>query len=463
MTLLASILLRSSPARALGVLAGTLALLTGCGAGGEPVPRHVLLISIDTLRADHLACYGYERPTSPHLDALAARGVVFEDVTASSPWTLPSHASLLTGLYPSRAGMRAPEHRLAEPIPTLAEHLTARGFTTRAVVNSYFLSKRSGLDAGFETYDYVEEFLSNGNIVNRAPAITDRALQLLDDPDLGDAGSERIFLFLHYYDVHSDYAPEEPWRSRMVRPYAGRLDGTTPQLTGLRSARQKLAPGDLRHLIDLYDAEILQLDAELGRLFAGLEARGLAEDTLIVVTSDHGEEFQEHGWILHGHDFWQELVGIPLIVAGPGLPAGLRSDTPASLIDVAPTVARLVERPLADEHDGIDLSPAWRGGVLPRERVLFSEALHVPENPGKKWMVRRGPMKLVLNYVNRRKRLFDLGADPAELTSLAAERSETTSELLELLRAQIRLRPIAEDFAETPGTTDVENLRKIGY
>ena len=172
--------------------------LGGCGEGAAP--RIVVLVSIDTLRADHLGLYGYARKTSPVLDALAAQGVVFADASAVSPWTLPSHASLLTGLYPRHHGLRSEDRRLPEGTVTLASHLAALGWDTAAVVNSRFLGYRNGLNAGFEEFLYDASVEERVDQIEPTRAVTERALQWLLAPR-----SAPLFLFVHYYDVHSDY------------------------------------------------------------------------------------------------------------------------------------------------------------------------------------------------------------------------------------------------------------------
>jgi arylsulfatase A-like enzyme len=191
-----------------------------------PPPARVLLVSIDTPRPDHLGAYGYARPTSPHLDAFAKGGVVFEDVTSTAPWTLPAHASLFTGVYPGRHGLATSNAKLSDSVATLATQLATSGFATAAVVNSNYLSQTFGLERGFQRFRYVVE-----SVTQREPsrAITDQALAWAKE-----LAGQRWFLFFHYYDVHSDYRSLPEYEAQFVRPYAGTLDGTTAQLMAFR-------------------------------------------------------------------------------------------------------------------------------------------------------------------------------------------------------------------------------------
>ena len=424
---------------------------------------NVLLVSIDTLRADHLGCYGYQRPTSPTLDRLASEGVAFTDVSAPSPWTRPSHASLLTGLYPSRHGVKTPAHGLDAAVATLAAAFAAAGYDTKAIVNSEHLGERFGLLRGFASYDYVSEWSRwppwRRHIVDSADAITDRALR-----DLAAAGGERpLFLFLHYYDPHSDYAPSADYARLFVRPYAGPLDGGTEQLLEIQRTERPLRPEDRDHLVDLYDAEIRQLDAQLARLFAFLDERGLARSTVVAVTSDHGEEFLDHGSVLHGHTLYQELLAVPLILRGPGIAAGRRVSSVASLVDVMPTLLSLAGVPLSSAVDGLDLSGQWLPDApeLP-DRAVFAEADSKNAEPDVKRMVRRGRWKLCYDRLEKTSRLYDLAADPSEQIDRSASDAQVAGDLSARLEQFVRgERRVAEPIVVPPAAR--QRLRSLGY
>jgi arylsulfatase A-like enzyme len=452
-------------------LLGLLALAgAACGSAEAPAgprARNLVLISVDTLRPDHLGCYGHTRATSPAIDALAARGARFTDVTAAAPWTLPSHATLLTGLYPSHHGVKSHETRLAAETTTLAEEFQAAGFQTFAVVNSHNLgAPQFQLAQGFQRWRYVtetfedrEKRLRTGNM---GPVVLDEARSFLAERD----AARPFFLFLHFYDVHSDWTPDQEHRAAFVAPYDGKLDGGTQQLQGVRNRGEQLSERDLAFLRELYDAEIRTLDDLLGGFFAWLGQEQLIDDTLVVLTSDHGEEFQEHGSVLHGRTQYQELLAIPWIMAGPGVPAGRVLDTPVHGIDIAPTVRALLGVEPRAAMDGIDVSPLFAGGAL-EPRLFFAEADQNNKVPGqqevdRKVMVRRGGAKLIADRVQQRLELYDLATDPGETRELSTARPQDTEELrqaLERFRAGARsAQPIAAPSAE-----EQERLDAMGY
>jgi arylsulfatase A-like enzyme len=350
--------------------------------------RNVILISLDTLRADHLGVYGYDKPTSPSLDALAARGAVFLDAVAVSPWTLPSHATMLTGLYPLHHGARSYHTRLSDSVPSLAEIFSHAGFETAAVVSSQFIDRTSGLDRGFAVYHYVQEFSqpASGPKRPRNPGalVSQEALRWLSQ-----RSDRPFFLFLHYYDAHSNYAPKRKYRRAFVTPgERSPINGTTLQLMQVLSGKRTLSESDLERLIALYDAEIRQLDDEIQKLLNALDESGLRESTLILVTSDHGEEFMEHGGVLHARTYYTEVISVPFLMAGPGVPQAWRGELPISHIDVAPTLLSLAGLAVPKEMAGIDLSRLWReSSASVPDRYLFAEADHSNAQPDQYRMV----------------------------------------------------------------------------
>ncbi len=300
----------------------------------------VLLITIDTLRPDHVGVYGAERAETPVLDGLARAGIRFDQAFASAPLTLPSHASMMTGLYPPRHGVRHNGvFRLRQDAETLAERFQAAGFETGAVVGAFVLSAQFGLAQGFDHYD--DEFgerRSAGSGFQERPAseVTDRALAWLE----GVRGPS--FLWVHYYDPHADYKPPAPFDGRFAdRPY---------------------------------DGEIAYVDREVGRLLEGLEARGRLANTHIAVTSDHGEGLGEHGESTHGYFLYDTVLRVPLILRGPGVPAGLRRSEPVSNTALAPTLAALAGLGGFEDSDtGSLLAPADAPPVHPYAETLATE------------------------------------------------------------------------------------------
>jgi arylsulfatase len=417
-----------------------------------------VLVSIDTLRADMLGCYGYARPTSPALDALAARGVLFERAFSPAPWTLPAHTSLLTGLQPSRHGVVSHGVALAAGIPTLAEVLEARGFFTAGIVNSHNLGDRYGLHRGYASYDYVLE-QERRVAPSQVEALALRWLER--DPP------EPFFLFLHFYDVHSDYRALPRYGRLFARAYDGPVDGSTQQLRRVRRGELELGPGAAGRLADLYAAGIRQMDDGLARLLASLDEHGLLDDTLLVVTSDHGEEFLEHGGVLHGRTQFDEVLRVPLVLSGPGLPRGRRVSEPVSLIDVLPTVLALLGVPAPEDLDGLDLRPLWTGGASAalRDRAFFGEADHGNQPDDRTRSVRRGRFKLILDRPTGESRLYDLVADPRETRDVSAEHPVEAAALRRELddhleRTTPRTPPVPLPDLERD---DVERLRALGY
>ena len=427
----------------------------GCADDGRAeAPTNLILISIDTLRPDHLGCYGYDRPTSPTLDKLATEGVLFQNVSSPSPWTLPAHASLLTGRYPSRHGLKSHMQRLPDRVVTLAEILGRHGFQTAAVVNSHNLSERYGLHRGFEHFVYVKE-----EVWHTLPsAVEAEAVKWLSEQP-----GEPFFLFLHYYDVHSDYRSLPPYEKVFVRPSKSKADGTTEQLLRFRRGLLSLNHDDAEHLIDRYDAGIRQMDDGIARLLLHLEQTGLLESTLIVVTSDHGEEFLEHDGVLHGRTQFEEVLQVPLILRGPGLPRGLRVEQVASLVDVFPTLIGFLGVPWSEPVDGVDLRPSWQQVESDADpRFLFAEADHNNVEHDIKRAVRYDRFKLHFDIHTNHQALYDLQHDPGEMTDIAAQETSLT----QLLRSRLDQFMSVEETAEPIGpmsADEIEKLRSLGY
>jgi arylsulfatase A-like enzyme len=432
--------------------------ILACGGTSDPAGRpNLLLVCIDTLRADMIGAYGYPRPTTPTLDRLAAQGVLFEDALATSPWTLPSGASLLTGLYPHRHGMKSAERSLARDVATWAALLQRRGYATAAVVNAHWMSARYGFDRGFDSFRFVRPAQHR----DRPGAVVDEALAWLDA-----YGAGPFFLFVHDYHVHSDYDPLPEYAAIFARPYRGVVDGTTEQLKAVRAGQLALDERDVEHLVDLYVAGIRHVDGELSRLLERLERDGRLEDTLVIVTADHGEEFLEHGGVLHGRTQYQEVLRVPLILRGPGVPVGRRVAEPVSLVDVLPTALALLGEPAPDGIDGVDLAPLWRDAGTDaerlRDRLLFGEADHNNESPDATRAVRRGRFKLIADRPSGRAVLFDLEADPGETRDVSERHPEIAGALRTALEAS------GGESAQGPELTGLspeeeQRLRALGY
>ena len=424
---------------------------------------NVLVFSVDTLRADHLSCYGYARGTSPRIDALAREGVVFERIVAPAPWTLPSYGSLFTGCSPAvhRAGVNADKEGrfgtdedaskkelevMRSDLPTLAERLSAAGWATAGFQANSFLRAKNGLARGFDRWTFYQYRCEFG---------IDLALAWIE------GRRNRPWLcFVHAMDVHQPYSPPPPYDTMFAERSYTEIEGYPPKIEDLRAK----APTDAmrKALLDQYDGSIASMDAQLGRMLDRLKELGELDRTLVVIHSDHGEEFWEHGGYEHGHTEHEELLHVPLVLRMPGrLPAGARVATRARGIDVMPTVLALVGLETPKETEGRSLIPLVEGkSEAPRECI--SEAtLHGPREikaltAGAERLAMRGIPPGVL---------FDLGPDPGERTDLRSERTARAKEMEERLlrRHEILARSTVRAGTMQLTEEDKKRLAEMGY
>lgn len=408
--------------------------------------KNVLFIVIDSLRADHLGAYGYDKPTSPRLDQFAADNVMFTQAYAAAPWTLPSHASMFTGLYPMTHGAELAKYSLLRGIPTLAEALKSQGYQTGAVICAPFMREGYRLNAGFDIYDTKliystapavkadKELFRKGKGKKLAFDVTDMGLEYLDK-----VGDKPFFLFLHYWDVHHPYNPAQKYVDMFDPGYTGDIDGF--DVLEIPEFVPGMDPADLKHMLALYDGEIRYTDDGLTKLLAEVERRGLLENTLVIITSDHGDEFLEHGGRTHMTQLWQETIHIPLLMHIPGLDVkGRKIDTPVSHVDFFPTILDLLGlNGLPKRQHGLSLNDLIRTGKpLPRRDVLSQTVLGTLKNPrgGKRgvWTVAITP-ELVkfhrLAHVEEGfKKIFEVSDDPLEQNDLSAERKDEFREFM---------------------------------
>ncbi len=429
-------------------------------APAQPGPN-VLLIVLDTVRADHLSFHGYARPTTPRLGELAASGVCFERAFSSSSWTLPAHASVFTGRTSRElsTGWTTP---LDGVPPTLAETLAARGYTTGGIVsNRWMAGRQTGIARGFASYTDATHSLSEivehnalARVLLRSgrvrallgwydvpgrftgSEINARALDWIDARDT----SRPFLLFLNYFDAHHPYLPAHDDVGGALAPRDAAARRTIFELLHDARVRTPDEPA-VRLSLDAYDACLMSLDRDLGALFDGLAARGLADDTLVIVTADHGESFAEHGQLEHGHTLYAQETHVPLVLAWPrGLPAGVRVAEPVTTASVAATVADLVGAG-AGALPGHSLRPLAEGATgAPQDRVEMHLGAGV--NAAAHWHEAEGDLDGVVadgHHLVRRAdgtcELYDLAADPAELHDLAADpaHAERVQALLRLL------------------------------
>lgn len=428
------------------------AALTACARGGPAGRRpDIVLVSIDTLRADHLGCYGSAVPTSPRIDGLARRATRFATVVAPAASTLASHASLFTARAPQHHGARFGRREALPPeAVTLAETLAAAGYRTEAVTAGGQLAARFGVAQGFDHYQVTEEPRGRPGAFARKVA---QGLEALDRAD-----PRPLFLFLHTYEVHLPYTPDPALLERLDPGPGGGLGASIGRelVSEVNSGRRLPSLEQLRRIERAYDAEILSVDAGFGALVDGLAKRGRLDRTVVVLTSDHGEEFGEHGaWATHSHTLYEELLRVPLVVWAPGGEgAGRVVTTPVRLIDVAPTLVDFAGVAPPAAFDGRSLRGALRGEALeelPGLLGLDTDAGGL--RPG----VRFARLKL------HDDRLYDLEADPRELTDLSARRPDWRARAEELLRRELARHPAAQGVPVTPDEREERLLKSLGY
>ena len=445
-------------------------------------PYDVVIVSLDTLRADHVSAYGYARPTSPQLDAFASGAVVFENAYAHAPYTAPSHMSLFTSLYPGDHGIRNLEQgdprRLDPDIPPLAAMLRGAGYSTRAVVAGGNVTASLGFDVGFDAYEEIPNSLSR---------LFDRAKEVLGEL----AGSpEPYLLFVHTYEIHDPYVSPPEFVQLFADPgYAGEMLATDDALakragsdfharhSAYWDAFDRESEADREHLVALYDAGIRYTDLHLGGFLAAVDDAAEGRETVVVVLSDHGEEFGEHGRYRHVQ-LYDEVLRVPLIVRLPAGPAGHRVPTRVRLVDVVPTLLDLLELEAPGHLRGESLLPLiGSGGEGSEDRPVLAQfeykelaSLHAgawkvvrrPRHTGRR-SLSWGDWALHLERTRDASELYRIDRDPAEGVDLA--RSE-----VEQLEAMLAALPLpGEGVDETSGaaiTVDDEmrrQLEELGY
>ncbi len=356
-------------------------LLAACSKpdSGIVPTRGYVLISLDTLGARHLGAYGSERDTSPFFDALAARGTLFENAFVQYPSTLVSHVSIFTGLYPEEHGVYPPSSVLSPEIPSLPERFRSAGFRTAAHTEAGFVTRDFGFDRGFDEF---EAELPRGR--PQAEKTFARGLDFLR----GLEEDDRFFLFLHTYAVHDPYLPPEGY-DRLFWPAEppGVVDSSGPFLRDVNMGRHRVTPETVAFYRAQYDAEIRYLDDALARFVAELESLGLGRDTTLIITSDHGEEFQQHGKLVHSQ-VYPETLHVPLLIVLPDRWAGARVGELVQSIDLAPTLYELAGIDAAGPLSGESLVPLMAGKAPARPRRTAYAEVFDQEN--QKTLIERG-------------------------------------------------------------------------
>ena len=432
------------------------AVLAGCGAGptdgtSESRRPNIVLYVVDTVRADRLGVYGYEKPTSPRLDAFAVGAVLFENAYAQSSWTRPAVASLFTGLLPPAHRTVGRRSVLPEDAVTLAEILAANGYEGMGLVRNPNVGRAFGFAQGFARFRSEDR--------DRDETMLDRVRLWLDERQHADGP---FFLFLHAIDPHGPYDPAPEFEEMFGAGGAPAHYRTVRYLLGLNRGEVEPDPGTAEALSRLYDAEVAQNDRAFGDLLDELEDRRLAGNTAVIYVSDHGEEFAEHGRWEHGLSLYEEVLRVPLVMRLPGVPPR-RVEAPAQHVDLLPTLLGYlgIEAP---PTDGRDLLAPRRRGDDPLDVYT-----HLDVDGHRAASVIRGHFKLVLPQSpsqGTEPMLFDLEADPAEQEDLAADRPEVVERMLGLLAQRNLAGEIeaAEEIEDDQLDEDVRRrLRALGY
>ena len=436
------------PIRTIGIMKAIALAAVACalfalasGAAAPPPPRpNVVVLLVDTLRADHLPVYGYPRDTAPFLARLAARSVVFDAAQSTSAWTAPATASLFTSLYPYQhnvdtgfmvtqqlreIGQEIRLNRLPPDVPTMPEVMRAAGYTTFGIAANVNIGEVMGFSRGFHRFRH---FSSDA----AAPELAEKATQW----GRGMRGAQPYFLSMHFLDPHAPYRENAPW-------YAASGDEAADRVAA-------------------YDSEIRLVDSVIEELFRALEWE---KDTIVILTADHGEEFGDHGGRGHGQTLYAEMLHVPLIVHAPGLFAPRRVAEPVSLVDVLPTLRDFGGAPAEPKDEGVSLRPLLDGGPAdPERRSLFAHLLRRDQQNRLLHSVRRGRWKYVEGSRDPAM-LFDLRHDPRESANLVG----TSPALADRMRANVRdaVRS-SRTFAGGQGSMvldpeTAETLRSLGY
>ncbi len=360
-----------------------LALACACSGRDERSAPNLVLISIDSLRPDHLGCYGYPAPTSPTLDALAREGLRFDNAVSTTSWTLPSHAAMFTGLYDSAHGLVDNGLRLDPAHRTLAEELARAGYHTAGFFGGPYLHPTFGLNDGFEVWENcmanADEAL-DANVfatqsrrlhgASHADITSPRTLERVQSWIRSAPSDKPYFLFVHLWDVHYDYRAPQEYVEQFDPGYDGPLTGE--DFVRNPAVAPGMAPRDFKHLMALYDAEIRFTDEHIGKMLEALKTAGKLENTLVLVTADHGEEFLDHGRKGHQHSLFEEVVRVPMIAHWPGqIAAGGVASTQVRLVDLMPTFLSAAGVRNPPPSSGRDLRPLLAGQTLEERPALL--------------------------------------------------------------------------------------------
>ncbi len=435
-----------------------------------PEAQKMVMVVIDTLRADRLGCYGYEKPTSPAVDALAAEGVLFETVHSASPWTAPSFGTIFTGVSPTVHGagaLLAKGHRsgvrthgvtvggIRKDLPTMAG-LMPKGVKTAAFITNSFVSAELGMDRGFRHYDH----RNAGNVSYRkADVVTNNAIEWL-----AENGEAPFFLLLHYFDPHMGYGPPKRYIELLAPDKPPRIPIPFTDHGSARDGSLNPSDEDKRFISGLYDGEVRFVDDQIARVVEFLGTQGRLDDTWIVVVSDHGEEIFDHGSFDHGHAYYEEVTRVPLILRAPGgrWQAGQRVEASVRHVDLLPTVLALYDQPPLPHFEGKSLIPVIEGADT-RDRPAYIEFNLFG---GQQCALFDGRRKIVWDTWGKKGYFFDLMEDPGEQNRLDSKHPTYRKLYKELRAVRKRLEDASRGKVFEKGALSeeaAEALKSLGY
>lgn len=444
---------------------------------------NIVLITLDTLRADHLGCYGYPVDTSPQLDAMAREGVLFSNAVSCSSTTAPSHASIFTALYPVQHRVLKNGHMLDNVFTTLAEKMRDAGYRTVGVASTHQHFWKSNMQQGFEAFndpvltdvapEEIKAFIDKGGY-RRADGNVDRAIRELDGLDRDG----RFFFWAHFFDPHDPCVPPEEHLSQVTPPSAAEREELARYLVEERHLDASLYPGGRDELVDrivAYDGEIRFLDAELGRLRQRVEAMGFSRETIWIITADHGEGLGSHSWLGHGRNIYNELIKVPLIVFySSGRNKGRTVESVVQTVDMLPTILDLAGREPGAQHyamQGSSIVPLLNGareGGQPRtalaQRRHFAPRSKLEKaEKGERFSLQDWQFKYIW-WSAGDDEFYDLLEDPLELRNLIGEPLPVKDRIKETLLNKIKV--LKKDAVLKPrrmSDEDIEQLRQMGY
>jgi arylsulfatase A-like enzyme len=428
---------------------------------------NVILIIIDTLRADHLGCYGYERPITPNIDRLAEDGILFSTCISQAPWTIPSIMSIMTSMYPSVNGVMDSKGRLDPMRLTLAEALGEAGYRTAGLVSHTFVDARFGFGEGFEIFE------ERKGIHQPAEILNDLAISILEEID-----GENFFFFIHYFDPHFPYEPPAPYDTLYQDNIPENKSITWKEMKQFAQVKNPLPSEVLDRYIALYDGEIYYNDAMIGEFIDYLKTSGLYDNTTIVLTADHGEEFKDHDSMGHTRTLYDELVHVPLLVKLPGSEkAGTVVENQVRSIDIAPTLLSITGVDIPPEFLGVDLSQFWTSDDTPLALPAYSETSRHAILRSIRTEDRKYIQNFRHSFYHKRpggtieREIYHLEVDKGETKNLAVEGGNSLLSLQEELFQWIWISWLERKSLPKEGGTEevifdresLDRLRALGY